>query len=175
MNRILTLAGAVLAAAALTACSPGINTLGNSITFDANGIVVHAAGQPDARIGRDGELRIEGKSIAVTPAQRELLQRYYQQAVITMDAGKAMGEHGISMAARGVGDALASIFHSDSATANARMQAESKHIEAAAAKLCADVKALGDTQNAIATSIPAFAPYASRDRMTCSVTRGSGA
>ena len=175
MNRIPSLAGAALIAVTLAACSPGINTFGNSITFDSNGIVVHAVGHPGAYIGRNGGLRIEGKTIAVTAAQRELLQRYYQQAVATMHAGKAMGEHGISMAARGVGDAIASVFRNDSATANQRMQAESKHIEAAAAKLCADVKALGETQNAIATSIPAFAPYASHDRMECSVSRDSGA
>ncbi len=44
MNRILTLAGVVLIGATLAACAPGINTLGNRITFDSNGMVVHALG-----------------------------------------------------------------------------------------------------------------------------------
>ncbi|HET7662130.1 MAG TPA: hypothetical protein VFK31_00700, partial [Rhodanobacteraceae bacterium] len=61
MKTTLTLAGVILITAALAACSPGINTLGNSITFDSNGIVVHALGHPDAHVGRDGALEIDGK------------------------------------------------------------------------------------------------------------------
>src|SRR5579875_379319 len=152
MNRSLTLAGAFLITAALSACSPGIHTLGNSITFDSNGMVIHSPGHPDAHISRSGTLSIGGRTIAV------------------MESGEAMGKRGVSMAARGIGDAISSIFHHDSTTADKRMEAESKVIESAAGKLCADVKALGATRNAIAADIPAFAPYASSDRMQCEVT-----
>ncbi|HLI18467.1 MAG TPA: DUF2884 family protein [Rhodanobacteraceae bacterium] len=170
MNRSLTLAGAVLITAALSACSPGIHTLGNSITFDSNGMVIHSPGHPDAHISRSGTLSIGGRTIAVTPAQRQLLTRYYGEATAVMESGEAMGKRGVSMAARGIGDAISSIFHHDSTTADKRMEAESKVIESAAGKLCADVKALGATRNAIAADIPAFAPYASSDRMQCEVT-----
>lgn len=171
MNRSLTLAGTVLITAALAACSPGFNTLGNGITFDSNGLVVHASGHPNAHVSRDGNLSIGSKAVAVTPAQRQLLTRYYGEAAVVMQSGEAMGKHGISMAARGIGDAISSIFHHDSSTADKRMEAESKVIESAAGKLCADIKALGATQNAIAANIPAFAPYASSNRMECTVTR----
>ena len=173
MKTTLTLAGFILITAALAACSPGINTLGNSITFDANGIVVHAAGHPNAHIGRDGALEIDGKAIAVTPQQRQLLQRYYREAQDTMSSGTAVGKQGVQIATHSIGAAIRSIFQGDSSSLDERMDAQSKHIEAAAAKLCADVKALGATQNAIATAIPAFAPYASRNRMECSVTHST--
>ena len=173
MKRIVILAGAVLIAAVLAGCSPGIHTLDNSITFDSNGLVVHAPGRASAHVDRDGELSIDGKAIAVTPAQRQLLRRYYRQARGLMDSGKAMGKQGVAMAARGIGDAISSIFHHDSATANRRMDAEAQRMEQAANKLCTDIRALGTTQQAIAAAIPAFAPYASHDRLECTVTHGT--
>ncbi|HKZ12071.1 MAG TPA: DUF2884 family protein [Rhodanobacteraceae bacterium] len=175
MKTTLTLAGAILISAALAACSPGINTLGNSITFDSNGVVVHALGHPNAHVGRDGALEIDGKAIAVSPEQRRLLERYYQQARDTMSSGAAVGKQGVQIATRSIGAAISSIFHDDQSAAEKKLDAQSDQIEVAANKLCADLKALGATQNAIATAIPAFAPYASRDRMECSVTHGSGA
>jgi hypothetical protein len=173
MNKIPTVAGAVLIAAMLAACSPGINTFGNSITFDSNGIVVHAAGHPSAHVDRNGVLSIDGKVIAVTPEQRQLLQRYYQQAHATMESGKAMGKQGVQVATHSIGAAIRSIFQGNSSSLDERMDAQSQHIEAAATKLCADVKALRTTQNAIAAELPAFAPYASGDQMECTVTHGN--
>jgi hypothetical protein len=173
MNRILTLAGTLLVTAALTACSPGINTLGGRITFDSSGMVVHAIGHPNAHVSRDGDLSIGGKTIAVTPAQRQLLQQYYREARGTMDTGKALGEHGVAMAERGIGDAISSIFNRDASTADKRMQAESKRIESGATALCTDIKALDATQKAIATDIPAFAPYAAGNRMHCKVSHST--
>jgi len=173
MKATLTLACVILIGAALAACSPGINTLGNSITFDSNGIVVHALGHPSAHVGRDGVLEIDGQTIAVTPEQRQLLQRYYREAQDTMSSGAAVGKQGVQIATHSIGAAIRSVFQADSSSLDERMDAQSDRIEAAADKLCADVKALGATQSAIATAIPAFAPYASRNRMECSVTRST--
>ena len=173
MKSIVTFASTVLAASALAACSPGIATLDGSISFDAGGMTVHAAGHPDANVGRDGVLRIGGKAIAVTAAQRTLLGRYYQQARVVVEAGKDVGEHGVAMAERGIGDAIGSIFHHDASTADKRMQAESSRIESAADALCTDVKVLDATQNELATDIPAFAPYAAANPMHCKVTRST--
>lgn len=171
MNRILILAGVVLVVAALAACSPGIHTLGNSISFDSNGVVVHAPGQPDAHISRDGSLSIDGKVIAVTPAQRKLLQRYSQEASAAMHAGAAVGKQGIAVAAHGIGAAVASIFHDGPSPEEKKLDAESDRIEAAANELCGHINALGATQAKLATEIPAFAPYASNDRFECKITK----
>jgi Protein of unknown function (DUF2884) len=170
MNRILILAGTLLVTAALTACSPGINTLGGRITFDSSGMVVHALGHPEAHIGRDGDLSIGGKPIAVTPAQRQLLQQYYRQARDTMNTGKVIGKQGALIATRSIGAAFGSIIHGHSSAADKHLDAASQNLEATADKLCHDVKALGDTQKEIATDIPAFAPYASTTQMHCKVT-----
>ncbi|MGH8215318.1 MAG: DUF2884 family protein [Rhodanobacteraceae bacterium] len=173
MNRILIFTGSVLFAIALAACSPGIHTLGNSITFDSNGMVVHAPGRPNAHVDRNGELSIDGKAVAVTPAQRRLLQRYYQQAHETMDSAKSMGERGVQIATHSIGAAIASIFHDGPSPAEKKLDAESDQIEAAADQMCADVKALGVTQKAIADGVPAFAPYASHARFECTATHST--
>lgn len=170
MNRILTLTGAALITGTLVACSPGIHALGHSITFDSSGMVVHAAGHPDAHITRNGELDIDGKAVAVTPAQRQLLQRYYRQALDAEDSGEAMGKQGVQMATHGIGAAIHSVFHGDSSRADKQLDAQSKQIEAAADQLCANVEALGATQKAIAAGVPAFAPYAAGNRFQCTVT-----
>jgi len=134
MKRILIFAGAAALAATLSACSPGINEgIGNRITFDSNGMVVHASGHPNALVSRDGDLSIDGKAVAVTPGQRQLLQHYYQQAQATMDSGKAMGEQGVQVATHSIA-----------------------------------------TQDAVATELPVFAPYASGDQMECTVTHVTG-
>ncbi|MGH8145645.1 MAG: DUF2884 family protein [Rhodanobacteraceae bacterium] len=170
MKKILTLAGTVLIAMMLTACSPGIHTLGNSITFDSDGMVVHAAGQPSAHVSRNGGLSIDGKVVAVTPAQRQLLSRYYREARDAQDSGEAVGKQGVNIATRSIGDAISSIFRGNSSRAEKQLDAQSQQIEVAADKLCTDVKALGSTQKAIANGIPAFAPYVSGDQFRCTVT-----
>lgn len=170
MNRIAILAGVVLVTAALAACSPGIHTLGDSITFDSKGMVVHAPGQPDAHVDRNGELSIGGKAVAVTPAQRQLLQRYYGQANDTMDSARTVGKQGVEIARHSIGAAIASIFHDGPSPEEKKLDAQSERIEAAADRMCADIKALGATQKAVAAEIPAFAPYASHARFECIVT-----
>jgi hypothetical protein len=171
MNKILTLTGVALATLALAACSPGINEgIGHRITFDSSGMVVHAIGKPDAHIGKDGSLAINDRAIDVTPTQRAMLQRYYQQAGAVMSSGKAISRQGVQMATHGIGAAIRSIFHGDSGSADKQLDAQSQQIESAASTLCTDIKAFGSTQQAIAAEIPAFAPYASGAQTECKVT-----
>jgi hypothetical protein len=173
MNRIAIFASTLLATVALTACAPSINTLGGRITFEANGMTVHATGHPDAVISQDGDLSIAGKPIAATPEQRQLLQSYYQEAHAALDTGKVIGRQGAQLATRGIGAAIRSIFHGDSSQAEKRLDADSQDIEATADRLCRNVKTLAATQTAISHAIPAFAPYAAGNRMHCNVTRST--
>lgn len=171
MKSILTLAAAALIAATLAACSPGIHTLGNSITFDSNGLVVHASGHPNAHVSPEGGLRIGDKTVTLTPAQHQLLKQYYRQARNTMDSGKAVGRQGVKIATHSIGAAIRSIFHGDSSGADRQLDAQSKQIEAAANQMCARINALGATQKALADQIPAFRPYASSSELECRITR----
>ena len=172
MNRILTFAGITFATIALAACSPGINEgIGHRITFDSNGMVVHATGKPDAHIGKDGSLSIDDRAVDVTPAQRAMLQRYYGEARSMMQSGEAVGKQGAAMAEKGIGEAITSILHGDSSGADKKLEAQSNQMDSAVGKLCADIGELGATQTAIAMQIPAFKPYASGARTECKVTK----
>jgi hypothetical protein len=172
MKTFLTFAGSVLLATTLTACSPGINEgIGHHITFDSSGMVVHAIGKPDAHIGSNGSLAIDGRPIDVTPAQRALLQRYYVEARGMMQSGEEVGKQGAAMAMHGIDAAIDSIFHHGSSSAEKRLDTQSNRIDAAASQLCSDVAAIGVTQSAIATQIPAFKPYVSGARTECKITQ----
>ncbi|WIG55844.1 MAG: hypothetical protein OJF61_001632 [Rhodanobacteraceae bacterium] len=172
MNKFLTFTGITFASIALAACSPGINEgIGHRITFDSSGMVVHATGKPDAHVGKDGSLAIDGRTIDVTPAQRAMLQRYYGEARSMMQSGEAVGKQGAAMAERGIGDALTSLLHGDSSNAEKKMEAQSNQMDSAVGKLCADLGELGATQTAVAMQIPAFRPYASGARTECKVTK----
>jgi hypothetical protein len=172
MNKLLTFTGIALATIALAACSPGINEgIGHRITFDASGMVIHAIGKPDAHVGKDGSLAISDRTIAVTPTQRQLLQRYYGEARNMMQSGEAVGKQGAAMAEKGIGEAITSILHGDSSGADTKFEAQSNQMDSAVGKLCADIGELGATQTAIATQIPAFKPYASGARTECKVTK----
>lgn len=170
MHRILVVAATALTALMLVACSPGINLLGHRITFDSSGMVVHAAGQPNAHVSRDGNLSIDGKAVAVTPAQRQLLQHYYQQAHAVMDSGEGMGRQGIQMAKSSIEQAVASIFSKDSPAADKRMNAQSQKIEASADAFCGEVRALGIIEATVAADLPAFKPYTNGEEMQCRIT-----
>jgi hypothetical protein len=171
MNKLLLLTGIALATITLAACSPGLNEgIGHRLTFDSNGMVVHAVGKPDAHVGKDGSLAIGDRTIDVTPMQRVMLQRYYRQAGAVVSSGKAMGREGAQMASHSIGAAIRSILHGDSASADKQLDAQSNRIDNAVDKLCTNLKAMDDTQQALATGIPAFAPYATRSHADCTHT-----
>lgn len=171
MNKLLTMTGIAFATLALAACSPGINEgIGHHITFDSSGMVIHAIGKPDAHIGKDGSLAIDSRAIEVTPAQRAMLQRYYGEAQSMMQSGEAVGKQGAAMAEKGIGSAVASIFHGDSSKADKQLEAQSNQIDSAVGKLCTDLKALDDTQQTLANEIPALKPYVSGAKKDCSVS-----
>ncbi|HEU0276722.1 MAG TPA: DUF2884 family protein [Rhodanobacteraceae bacterium] len=174
MNKVLTLASVLLTTTALAACSSGYAP-SQQITFDSSGMVVHVLGHSNAHVSRDGDLSIGGTPVAVTPAQRQLLQGYYRQARTTTTAGEAMGKQGIDMAMRGIVKAAASIFDKKASAAEKPVDVQSKKAGTALTALCANIRALDATQRAIAAQIPAFAPYAAGDELKCTISRDTPA
>lgn len=168
MKTILVFAGSVLLAASLAACSPGINEgIGHRITFDNSGMLVHAFGKPDAHVGSDGSLAIGGKAIDVTPAQRELLRRYYGESRTMMQSGAAVGKAGGSIAEHAIGNAINRIFGKKSTASEKALEAQSNAIQKTALSLCADLQQLVATQKQIAAEIPAFKPYDAMGNVRC--------
>lgn len=171
MKTIPTLAGSVLLAASLTACSPSIHDFGHSVTFENGALVAHASGQPNAYITADGSLRIGDRTIDTTPQQRALLQDYYGESKGLIDAGVAVGKAGAELGVHAIGDTISGLLSGKSDQAQQGIEAKANAIDATAQKLCASLNQLRSTQQAIAAELPAFTPYQPIDKQTqCSVT-----
>jgi len=116
--------------------------------------------QPKAEITPQGDLLIEGKQVAITPAQRALLLQYRGEVIGVASAGMAIGKQGVDMAGKAISTALANVFNGKSDETEHALEAEGKRIEAAAMKLCDQLQPMLDTQQKLSVEMPAFKPYA---------------
>ena len=117
---------------------------------------------PRAEITPGGELLIEGKAVPATPEQRARVLEHRRHLERLALAGMAIGAQGADIAGTaltGIGGALFGGEEGRKAY-EARVEAEAAKIEGEARKLCALLPPLYASQQALAASLPAFAPYA---------------
>lgn len=119
-------------------------------------------GLPQAEITPEGDLLIDGEAVSTTAEQRALLLVHRGHLEGLALAGLAIGAQGADIAGTaltGIGEAL---FGGEDGRRDyeARIEAEAAGIEQEAQKLCALMPALYDSQQSLAASLPAFAPYA---------------
>jgi hypothetical protein len=124
----------------------------------------HASDGSKAQITPKGDLLIEGKAVPVTPAQRALLLDYRHEMIGIAEAGMNIGVKGADLAGKAVLETFAGLMHGDADEAGKRIEAEGKRIEADADGLCRQLPAMLATQQQLATSLPAFKPYATMDQ-----------
>ena len=115
---------------------------------------------PSAQVTPQGDLLIEGKTVAVTPAQRAMLLTYRQQIIDVAEAGMSMGVQGADLAGKAVSEVLGSVFSGKGEDFGRRMEAEGKKLEAQGKLLCAQLEPMRATQQRLATALPEFKPYA---------------
>jgi hypothetical protein len=115
---------------------------------------------PKAVITPDGEFVVDGRKVATTPAQRELLLAYRKQVIGIAEAGMTLGVQGADLAGKALGEAFTGLLHGDTDTLEQRMEAEGKRLEGEARKLCVQLPPMLETQQRLAASLPEFAPYA---------------
>jgi hypothetical protein len=116
--------------------------------------------QPKAEISPQGDLLIEDRAVAITPAQRALLLDYRQRIVAVAEAGMAMGVKGADLAGKALGETFSGLLNGHSEEAKQRIEAEGRKLEADAKQLCAQLQPMYDTQQKLAASLPEFKPYA---------------
>lgn len=117
-------------------------------------------GLPDAEITPQGDLVIEGKSVAINASQRAELVEYRGHIIDIADAGMQIGSKGADLAVKAVSEAIGAIFSGDEDGVEKRMEAEAKKIKAVAMQLCNQLPPLLASQDKLAASLPAFKPYA---------------
>lgn len=159
---------ALLASGLLAGCGNGSMMSDFGSTSIANGgirvkhgvVTLHVSDAPNATISADGELRIDGKAVATTPAQQALLQRYASSAMAVREHGIATGKAGAAVAGAAIQGIAASIASGDSDQIDKHVDAKAKQVDTEANKICVDIANIKNAQDALATDLPAFNPYA---------------
>jgi hypothetical protein len=177
--RPVTLATLLACLPMLGACSSGTST-SNGIAADVSASVTSALDEaqtklrnepitvshndlklPKAEITPKGDFIVDGKTIAITPAQRSAVLDYREKLIAVASAGIAVGKQGAAIGVEAAGAALAAVMSGKSdKEVEDSVKAKTKGIREAAAKICGRLPALMTAQQTLAADVPAFKPYA---------------
>jgi len=167
MNTAQSLTCGLLLVLALAGCSRPTSTVqlnGHSgmqhITIKADRVGVKAADGSTAWIGAGGMLAIDGKDVVLNAEQRALAMEYHATALGLRSDGVAIGKAGAAVAGKAVGSVIQGLASGKPDEIGPKIEAEARTVEAKAMLLCRRVGELQSTQDALAASLPAFAPYA---------------
>lgn len=161
--RNMTCTTVIALTALLAGCTMdfGGGQVGSHISIHDGNISVHARGAPDAVIAADGSLSIDGKAVTVTSDQRDLLKKYYAQAMTIRTDGIAIGKAGAAMAGHAAGAVASGLAHGNPDSIGPAIDARAADLEKKAGGICVDLATLRSNQEAVAAALPAFKPYAS--------------
>ena len=161
-RRIARIAVIALLTLGLGACGSGtsISMGGQSIDLHASHILIRTRSGDTAEIPRNGDLRIAGRAVALTPAQRVLTTRYFTQTQVALFDGVRTGIAGARMAGSVIGALIPALFHDDSRIINDTAHAQTVNLDRHVDRLCAEIGAIRSTQDQLVVRLPAFAPYA---------------
>ena len=118
-------------------------------------IVITAEDDSRGEIDPAGDLKIRGKDVPVTDAERQLLVQYSQNWRDMEKRGEAAKQLAWHMA----GGIVVTALH-DLITGANDTETAAKPLKDEALKLCDDVKAERKVQDQISDALPAFKPYA---------------
>lgn len=121
------------------------------------------AGLPRAELSPQGDLLIDGKTIPITPAQRERLLDYRTRLAGVAEAGADVGIQGAAVATAAMKEAAKAALSGDQSSIEERMKTQTDAIKLAAQALCDRLPALLESQRAAAEAVPEFRPYANMD------------
>lgn len=170
MKFATTAFASTLLAVALVGCgSHDRVTVGDSvlkhIELGDDRISLHG-GREVAVITKQGDLSIDGKAVALNPAQRSQAQRLYVNAVGVRDDGIAIGKAGAAIAGKAVTETIEGMVKGDPGAVGDKMDAEANNITQQAMRLCKRVVEMRAAQDALVESLPAFKPFATLDQGT---------
>ena len=157
---------ALFVAVAGSACSKGaapeVHVIA-PVSLSGDRIQVRGQGGARAELGPDGALRIDGRSVALDPAQQAASRRYYVQAMGMTQDGVAVGKAGAALAGKAVGNVIAGLTQGDTESIERKVEADAKEVERQALRLCERMAALRGAQDELAGALPAFQPFAVLD------------
>lgn len=122
--------------------------------------------QPKAEITPTGELLIEGKPVATTPEQKALVLAYRGELLGVVGDGMAIGMEGARVGIDAAASALKGMLSGQSGDEIGQQVGEQakEKIKPMVAQLCTRMPRLLGAQQALATALPEFKPYANMDQ-----------
>lgn len=161
-NRIRNVMVPFALALTLAACESGQknSSFTHFSVVDDTHVAIHARGAADAILAADGSLRIDGRTVAMTPPQQGLLAGYYRGIEALRRDAIATGAAGIATAGTAIVSVVSGLASGDPDSIGPKVDAKAAKVDAAAAKLCADLVELRKQQEAIVVQLDAFRPYA---------------
>jgi hypothetical protein len=121
-------------------------------------------GGTKAEITPQGDLLIAGTRVDVNDRQRALLVKYRSEVIAVATAGADIGAQGADFGLRTAGKAVRGALSGNGDQVEAEIEAEARKFEAHARKICDRLPPLLETQQQLATQLPAFKPYATMDQ-----------
>jgi len=100
----------------------------------------------------------------VNAAQRALLQSYHREMNAMTADGVAVGKQGAALAGKAVTAAIKGAINGNADDVESKVEAETKRLEQQAMQLCRRLVTVKASQDALATSLPEFKPYATLDQ-----------
>jgi hypothetical protein len=153
-----------LAAVVITTAACSTESDSNSFThltpLNSRQLAVHRHNGPDAIVSATGELSIDGKTMDLNQAQKQLATRYFAGARTLRDDGFATGIAGASTALTAISSVVTGLASGEPDKIGQAVEAKAAKVEAQAEKVCRDLSELAATQDALAASVPEFKPYA---------------
>lgn len=158
MNAIVRpLLAAALACALATCRIPDTTMEGGAIKLYGDMVTLHVNGAPEAEIASNGDLAIDGKAVASTPAERGLLAQYNHSVRSVHETCLAMGKAGIETAA----EAIAAKDSSTPEKADDAANVGASKLQDLNRDICKATAAIKIAQDQLAAQLAAFKPYAS--------------
>lgn len=157
----LKMFGLLALCAATSACSHSDSEFRHLTVLDDNHVAVHAPGLADAVVSASGTLKIGGTPMALNTAQTQIAARYFASAVALRNDAVKTGAAGASTAVTAIASTAVGLASGNPDSIGDKVDASAAKVDAAANRVCADVQALTQAQNELATALAQFKPYAS--------------
>ncbi|MBB4594902.1 DUF2884 family protein [Xanthomonas cannabis] len=162
------LISAVMASVLLVGCGKsepkvvvsGENDSGGGVTFNGKGVTLKRSGLPAATISADGALSIDGKAVNLNDVQHQAMRNYYAQIQGVAAKGIDIGTQGAAFGAHAAGEALKGVLSGNTDQIGDKIEAEAETFKQKARLICDQLDTLRGAQDAAASAVPEFGPYA---------------
>jgi hypothetical protein len=136
---------------------------GEGIEIDNDTVVITPRGEARAEISARGDLRIDGRPVALDDHDRQMLQRYNRKLHSIQAHAIEIGIEGASIGIGALAYVAVALVTGDRDAVERHVEPRAERLEEKAQHLCHEVRSLQRLQDRIADEVPAFVPYALMD------------